>query len=315
VVESISAQVREASNDVVISIGGGSVLDAGKAVSAIASNSGSILDYLEVIGKGKQLEQDPLPMIAVPTTAGTGTEVSKNAVIFSPEHRVKVSLRDQRMIPDVAVVDPLLTLSLPPYLTAFTGMDALTQCLEPYVSHLSTPLTDPLCLEGIRRISRSLLRAYRDGNDSSAREDMALASLFGGMALANAKLGAVHGFAGPIGGMFSAPHGAVCAALLTPVVEANTRALSEREPDNPGLAKYKQVGRAVSGKDSGGYSELVSWLSSICSALNIPRLRDYGIKESDFPGIIDKAIVSSSMKGNPVQLIRAELSEILERAL
>jgi alcohol dehydrogenase class IV len=313
-VQEALVQVRKSGCDVIISVGGGSVIDTGKALAAIVKNPGNLFDYLEVIGEGKPLENDPIPFIAVPTTAGTGSEVTKNAVIFSPEHKVKVSLRDNRMIPNVAIVDPVLTYSLPPAITAYTGMDALTQCLEPYVSHLANPLTDSICLAGMRRISRGLVRAYNNGDDTEAREDLALGSLFGGLALANAKLGAVHGFAGPIGGMFSAPHGAVCATLLAPVVEVNIRALSERNPDNPSLSKYDQIGRVITGNERFKSSDLIDWLKSTLQELSIPRLSDFGIKKSDFHLIVEKSIKSSSMKGNPISLKNVELLEILERA-
>jgi alcohol dehydrogenase class IV len=194
-------------------------------------------------------------------------------------------------------------------------MDALTQCIEPYISHLSTPITDPLCLKGIELSSRSLIKTFQNGNDLEARGEMALASLFGGLALANAKLGAVHGFAGPIGGMFSAPHGAVCAALLLPVVEINLRVLGEREPGNVALQRYAKVGEIVSGKQNDGHQGLLEWLSRLCQALDIPGLAEYGIKKESFTEIIENSIVSSSMKGNPVQLDKDHLFEVLERAL
>lgn len=308
------ARVRHSGCDVIIGIGGGSVVDAGKALAALASNTGSLFDYLEVIGAGQPLETAPYPFIAVPTTAGTGSEVTKNAVIASPEHRVKVSLRDNRMIPDVAIVDPVLTYSLPPTLTAYTGMDAFIQCLEPYVSHAANPLTDLICLEGIRRTSSALLRAFHNGEDADAREDMALASLFGGFALANSKLGAVHGFAGPIGGMYAAPHGAVCAALLAPVVEINLRALSQRDPENPGLSKYAQVASILTGNPDSIPSDLIKLLDGMVKELKIPRLAQLGIQKAEFQMIAEKAEHASSMKGNPLKLKRAELLEILERA-
>src|SRR5437867_10940748 len=176
--------------DVVIGFGGGSAIDAAKAVAALTTNEGDVLDYLEVIGRAMPLTSPPLPVIAVPTTAGTGAEVTRNAVLASPEHRVKVSLRSPLMLPKVALVDPELTYELPAGLTASTGLDALTQLIEPYVSCKANPLTDAICIEGIRRVARSLRRAFDDGA-RSAREDMALASLFGGLALANAGLGAV----------------------------------------------------------------------------------------------------------------------------
>ncbi len=201
--------------DMVIGLGGGSVLDAGKAIAALATNPGDVLDYLEVVGKGQALINAPLTYIAIPTTAGTGTEVTRNAVLESPAHGVKVSLRSPLMLPSVALVDPELTYTLPPAITASTGLDALTQLIEPFVSVKANPLTDAICREGIRHAARSLRRAYENGADQEAREGMSLASLFGGMALANSALGAVHGFAGPLGGMLHAPHGAICAKLAS----------------------------------------------------------------------------------------------------
>src|SRR5207247_3681173 len=198
----------------VIGFGGGSAIDAAKAIAALLTNEGDVFDYLEVIGGGKPLARGSAPFMAIPTTAGTGAEVTRNAVLASPGHRLKVSLRSPLLLAKVALVDPELTYDLPPELTATTGLDALTQLIEPYVSCRANPLTDAICVEGIRRAARSLRRAFDNGADKSARLDMAIAGLFGGLALANAGLGAVHGFAASIGGMFSAPHGAVCAALL-----------------------------------------------------------------------------------------------------
>ena len=239
VIDEAKAVAATAGCDMVISIGGGSVIDTGKASAALIPNEGELLDYLEVIGAGCKLSAAPLPFIALPTTAGTGAEVTKNAVIGSKAHRVKVSLRDNRMLADIALVDPLLTHSVPQSVTASTGMDALTQVLEPFVSHLATPLTDGMCSEGLRRAGRSLRRVYHEPDNATARSDMALTSLLGGLALANAKLGAAHGFAGVLGGMYGAPHGAICAALLPPVMDANIRALQQREPENPALRRYE----------------------------------------------------------------------------
>jgi alcohol dehydrogenase class IV len=207
--------------DFVISFGGGSALDAGKAIAAMLTNPGELLDYLEIIGQGKSLTQPASPFVAIPTTAGTGAEVTRNSVLSSPQHRIKVSLRSPLMLPKVAIVDPELTYDLPPEITASTGLDALTQLIEPYVCVRANPMTDALCVEGIRRVARSLRQAWANGHDAKVREDMSVASLFGGLALANAGLGAVHGFAAPIGGMFAAPHGAVCAALLPHVMKSN----------------------------------------------------------------------------------------------
>ncbi|MHC4705153.1 MAG: iron-containing alcohol dehydrogenase, partial [Planctomycetota bacterium] len=234
---------RQADCDLVLSIGGGSVLDTGKVVAAMLTNTGELKDYLEVVGAGKPLARESVPHIAIPTTAGTGAEVTRNAVLTVPEHKVKVSMRSGLMLPRLAVVDPELTYLMPPSVTASTGLDALTQLIEVYVSNQANPLTDGICREGVIRAGRSLRRAYQDGSDHDAREDMATASLFGGLGLANAKLGAVHGFAGPLGGMFSAPHGVICARILPFVMEINVRALLGREPDSPALVRYDEVGR------------------------------------------------------------------------
>jgi alcohol dehydrogenase class IV len=237
-VENGVALAKKENCEFVIGFGGGSALDAAKAIAAMLANDGDVLDYLEVIGRGKPLAKPSAPLIAIPTTAGTGSEVTRNAVLASPKHGVKVSLRSPFMLAKIALVDPDLTGDLPPAVTARTGMDALTQLIEPFVCLRANPMTDGLCVEGLPRAARSLRIVFHDGQNKAARLDMALASLFGGLALANAGLGAVHGFAGPIGGMFSkAPHGAICAALLPHVMSTNIRALrrggeeSEISPD------------------------------------------------------------------------------------
>ncbi|MGH3235745.1 MAG: iron-containing alcohol dehydrogenase, partial [Streptosporangiaceae bacterium] len=219
------AAAREHGADVVAAIGGGSVIDTGKAIAMLLGNGGDPLDYLEVIGSGRAITRPAVPCVAVPTTAGTGAEVTANAVLASPEHRLKASLRSPLMIPRIALVDPQLTVSCPPPVTAASGLDALTQCLEPLVSSRASPLTDGLASEGLRRAGAGLRAAYADGKDLAARADMATCSLLGGMALANAKLGAVHGLAGVIGGIADVPHGIACATLLAPVIDANVHAL------------------------------------------------------------------------------------------
>jgi alcohol dehydrogenase class IV len=305
----------EAGVELVIGLGGGSVIDAAKAIAALLGNAGDPLDYAEVIGKGKKIEQPSLPLIAVPTTAGTGAEVTKNAVLASAEHRVKVSLRSLHMLPRLALVDPELTHSVPPEVTAATGLDALTQVLEPYVSNAANPLVDALCLEGMKRGARSLRRAYQDGADAEAREDMALTSLFGGLALANAKLGAVHGFAAPLGGRFSAPHGALCARLLPLVIRANLQALRVRAPGSPYLERYTMVARALTGRADARAEDAVAWTEELVAALAIPSLGSYGMVAADVTEIVGKAKQASSMKGNPVALDDQELGAILEAAL
>lgn len=301
--------------DLVIGFGGGSAIDAAKAIAALLTNTADLMDYLEVIGKGKSLSVPSAPFIAVPTTAGTGAEVTRNAVLASPEHRVKVSLRSPQMLARLAVVDPELTFDLPPAITAYTGLDALTQVIEPYVSNRTNPLTDGFCGEGIRRVSRSLRRAYHHGHDAGARTDMSLASLLGGLALANAGLGVVHGFAAPLGGMYPAPHGAVCAALLPHAMEANIRALRARGPESESLRRYEEVARLLTGKPGAAAEDGVEWVREICQELSIPPLSSYGIREPDVPLLVEKASQASSMKANPIVLTQEELREVLTRAL
>jgi alcohol dehydrogenase class IV len=308
-------QAREAKCDLVIGFGGGSAIDAGKAIAALLTNGGEPLDYLEVVGRGQPLTKPPAPYIAIPTTAGTGSEVTKNAVLASPEHQVKVSLRSNLTLPRLAVVDPELTYSMPPEVTASTGLDALAQVIEPYVSSFANPLTDTICREGIRRAARSLRRAYENGADVGAREDMAITSLFGGLALANAKLGAVHGFAGPMGGMFHAPHGAICGSLLPHVMAANIQALQEREPGNAAIHRYDEVAQILIGTPKASAHDGVSWVRALSATLAIPPLSSHGVTEADFPTIIEKAAESSSMKGNPVRLTAEEMEAILRQAL
>ncbi|HSR88562.1 MAG TPA: iron-containing alcohol dehydrogenase [Pontiella sp.] len=312
---SISTQAREAGCDFVVAFGGGSVIDAGKALAALLTNTRDLMDYLEVIGKGQPLENDPAPCIAIPTTAGTGSEVTRNAVLRSPEHQVKVSMRHPKMLPTVALVDPELTLSLPPETTAGTGLDAFTQLLEAFVSCRANPLTDGLCREGLECVSRSLLHAYTHGNDLKARTDMALGSLLGGLALANAGLGAVHGFAGPIGGMFEAPHGMVCAALLPAVFKTNLKALEARDADNPALGKYHEVARLVTQSRNAEITDALDWIKEICMHMHVPGLEDFGITEADIPALVSKGRQASSMKGNPVPLTDDELIAVLQASL
>jgi alcohol dehydrogenase class IV len=254
-------------------------------------------------------------MIAVPTTAGTGAEVTKNAVLSSTQHRVKASLRHDSMLPALALIDPLLTCSMPAAVTASTGLDALTQCIEPFVSCQHNPITDVLALDGVRRGARALLRAFRDGADIAAREEMALCSVFGGLSLANAKLGAVHGFAAPIGGRFESPHGAVCARLLPIVLRTNVAALREREPESPLLARFERVAGALCASPRAKIEDGIAFVEELARELAVPGLSAYGVQSSDIPELVGKARAASSMKGNPIALTPAELTSILEQAL
>lgn len=307
-------QARAAGCDVVIGFGGGSAIDAGKAIAALLTNGGDPLDYLEVVGRGQPLARPAAPMIAIPTTAGTGAEVTRNAVLSVPERRVKVSLRSSLMLPRVALVDPALTYSLPPEATAYTGLDALTQLIEPFVTRKANPLVDALCRDGIPRAARALPRAYANGNDAAAREDMALASLFGGLALANAGLGGAHGFAGVLGGMFDAPHGAICAALLPHVMATNAAILAEREPESPVLARYREIARLLTGRADATPADGAAWVAELVASLGIPPLSQYGLRAADFPAVIDASARASSMQGNPVALARDEMASILRQA-
>ena len=315
-VDVIRAGIKAAGNsDMVIGLGGGSVLDTGKAIAALMTNPGDMFDYLEVIGNGQPLVNAPLPYIAIPTTAGTGSEVTRNAVIESPEQNVKVSLRSPMMLPRVALVDPELTYNLPPEITASAGLDALTQLIEPFVSVKANPMTDAICREGIYYAARSLQRAYENGADPEAREGMSLASLLGGLALANAALGAVHGFAGPLGGMLHAPHGALCARLLPLVMETNIRALETRQHEHPAFGRYVEIARILTGENDVTAQDGVKWTTELVETLKIPGLSTYSMNEKIFPEVVEKTMKANSFKGNPIALNEEELRLILEKAL
>jgi alcohol dehydrogenase class IV len=268
-INEILAVSRENQCEVVVAIGGGSVLDSGKTIAALMTNTNDIMDYLEVIGNGVPVSKKSLPFIAVPTTSGTGAEATKNATILSAEHKVKVSIRSPYMLPDVVLLDPQLTVSVPKDVTASTGLDALTQVLEPYVSKMANPITDAFAKEGLTRAARSLKKAYDQGDDIDAREDMAIASLFGGISLANAKLGAVHGFAGVLGGMFPIPHGVVCARLLPFVTRKNIEVLNARDPQNPAVKRYEDVAKILTGDPNAKAMDGVAWLEDLCKHLDV----------------------------------------------
>jgi alcohol dehydrogenase class IV len=300
--------------DAVVAFGGGSALDAGKAIAALATNGGEPLDYLEVVGRGQALTKPPLPLVAIPTTAGTGSEVTRNAVLGVKDAQVKASLRSPLMLPRLALVDPELLAGVPAAVLASSGLDALSQLLEPFLSARATPLTDALAREGMGRSARSLRRAVLEGPDAAAREDLALASLFGGLCLANAGLGAVHGFAAPVGGMFDAPHGAVCAALLPATLEVNLRALRTRAPHHPALPRFQEVAVLLTGRADARAEEGITWVRELCQALGVPGLGRYGLTEADVPRLVSRAKAASSMKANPLVLTDEELTEIAVRS-
>jgi alcohol dehydrogenase class IV len=314
-VEAGTALARDSGCDLVVGMGGGSVIDAAKAIAALLTNPGALLTYLEVVGEGRPLAHRPAPFFAIPTTAGTGAEVTRNSVLGVEAAGVKVSLRSPLMLAAIALVDPELTYDLPPELTATTGLDALTQCIEPFVSINANPITDGLAREGMARAAASLRTAFHDGADRLARREMAVASLCGGLALANAKLGAVHGIAAPLGGRIPVPHGAVCARLLGPVVAANLRALRTRAPDSPALARYAEVARILTGDPDAAPDDAVTWIDDLVRDFAIPGLARYGLGEDVMAGVVAGAKRASSMRGNPIELTDEELGAILRAAV
>lgn len=305
---------RDFQCDLIITIGGGSVIDCGKATAALVTNPGEITDYLEVVGLGKPILSKPLPLIALPTTSGTGSEVTKNAVLGVPQTRIKVSMRHNWLIPPIAIIDPELTYSMPPQITAFTGMDALTQVIEPFISKKANCMTDLFSKEAIKLASKNLLLAYKDGMNIDARTKMSFVSLMGGFCLANAGLGAVHGLAGPIGGMYDCHHGAICASLLPSVLETNISALRSRDAKNPIIDRFEEIGKLITGSNDANDEDGLNYIKRLCIELKIPRLSQLGILREDFQLIAEKSISSSSMKGNPIKLYQEEIIKILENS-
>jgi len=302
---------RSSRAQAVVALGGGSVLDLGKAIAALAPSGSDPLDHLEVVGKGLPLSGPGLPFAAVPTTAGTGAEATRNAVLSTGT--VKVSLRGPQLMPRLAVVDPGYAIGAPRDLTAWTGMDALTQLVEPLLSRFANPLTDALCRQGIPLSVAALPAALRDPLDLSARSDLALASLLSGMALANARLGAVHGLAAPLGGMFPCPHGAVCARLLVPAWKANAAALERA--DQSVREHFLDASRLLSGRSDATISDGLEVLEALSQAAMAPPLSRWGMTESDIPAVREAGMRASSMKGNPVELAPEEIDAILREAL
>lgn len=303
--------------DVVIGVGGGSVIDGAKALSAMLPHRNPVLDHLEDVGRNVPHSGVKIPYVAVPTTSGTGGEMTKNAVLsmVGPEG-YKKSLRHDNLIPDAVVVDPELMITCPPHVTAACGMDAFTQLLEPYLSPIASPLTDALAWSGLKHARECLLPACTDrGGDVQVRAGMAYASLLSGVVLANAGLGIVHGLASPIGGFFDIPHGVVCGTLVASATESNIAALRARKENPAALAKYAQVG-VLFGGDPGKGEEwncdfLVERLRALTEALPLPRLSAYGIAAADFDRIAQK----TSNRHNPVKLDAEALHALLARRL
>lgn len=298
--------------EVVVAMGGGAVIDAGKAIAALLPATRPMLDHLEVVGRGLPLDAAPLPFIALPTTAGTGAEVTRNAVIGVPEHRRKVSLRDLRMLPRLAVVDPALTDGCPLGITLASGLDAITQVIEPFVCTKANPLTDALCRDAIPRGLAALIRLIK-AEDSQARDEMAWVSLCGGLALANAGLGAVHGLAGPLGGLTGAPHGAICGALLPPVLIANRQAAIQGSH----AARLDEVGQWIAhalGLPDTGLQDAATALADWSRAAGLPGLTAMGVDATARLAAAEAAASSSSMKANPAPLDARTLLRIMEAA-
>jgi alcohol dehydrogenase class IV len=308
---------RSAGADVVIGLGGGSAIDAAKATAGLLANGGSAVDYMEVVGKGLKITKPATPWMAISTTAGTGAEATRNAVIGLPEKKFKASIRSELLLPRIALVDAELGVGVPPAVTASSGMDALCQLIESYTSSGATAMTDGLALQGIGLVACSLVRAYQDGGNVEAREAMALAAMWSGITLTNAGLGAVHGFAAPIGANFPAPHGTVCAALLPHVIRENVKAM-RAGGDLKGLGRYADVGRLLSGADVSdelAVDACISVTQQMAQTMKIPQLGEFGMTRGDVVGMVALAKKSSSMKFNPVALSDEALAGALEAAI
>ncbi|WP_422074675.1 iron-containing alcohol dehydrogenase [Tranquillimonas rosea] len=309
--EAATDTARVGGVQVVIGLGGGAALDLAKAAAALAPSTSEAVEHLEIVGSGRPLDTDPLPFIAVPTTAGTGSEVTKNAVIGIPDHARKVSLRDERMLARLAIVDPALTDGLPNGVTLASGLDAVTQVIEPYLSHRATPLTDAICADAIPRGAAALTRLMR-GEDAGARDEMAYVSLCGGVALANAGLGAVHGFAGVLGGRTGAPHGEICASLLPHVLTAH----AARAGDDPALSRRLDAVRGwLAGALDVAPAEAFDTLAGWSRRAGIRGLGAMGVAAADLDEIVEASAQSSSMKANPYPPEPQALRAILEQAL
>jgi alcohol dehydrogenase class IV len=309
------AAATQAGAEVLLALGGGSVIDTAKAVAMLVANGGDPADYLDLGPVPRPVRRPSLPVVAVPTTGGTGAEVTANAVLADPGRGVKVSLRSPSLVPAAAVVDPELTLGCPPAVTAAAGLDALTQCLEPFVSPQANPVTDGLAREGLAAAATGLRRAYADGTDLDARRAMALCGLLGGMALANAKLGAVHGFAGVVGGRAALPHGYACAALLVPVTAANIRALSRRQPGHPALDRYREAARILTGRPDATVEDGLAWLAATVAELGGRGLAAAGLGPEDAEPVVAATARASSTRGNPIELSGPELHAAYAAAL
>ncbi len=320
-VDDVVQKYSDKNIEVVAAIGGGSVLDAAKAFAGLLPHSNSVLDHLEGVGKGIEYHGPALPFIAVPTTAGTGSEATKNAVLSTQgTDGYKKSFRHECLVPEYALIDPDLLSTCPSDLIAADGMDAFTQLLESYVSIKANPMIDALAWSGISAVKQGFFAAWR-GQEPSATEGraaMVYAALLSGISLAQVGLGSVHGLASPLGAFFPIPHGVVCGTLVATATEINIRALQQRAPNNLALAKYAQAGRFLADQpeatDEQAWLELVNTLNNWTNELGLPRLSTYGIKQSDFDHIVANSR-GSSMTTNPIVLADNEIYEILQKRL
>jgi alcohol dehydrogenase class IV len=311
IIDDAVKNLRNEKIDVVVGIGGGSVLDAGKAISAMMFRSESVVDFLEGVGT-REHPGTKLPFIAVPTTSGTGSEATKNAVISEVgSEGFKKSLRHDNFVPDLALVDPRLTLSCPPDITAASGMDCFTQLTEAFLSNKSNEYTDALAIEGLKSIKVSLIRSYEEGEDIEARTGMSFAAMTSGICLANAGLGVVHGFASSIGGIYNIPHGLICGTLMASANEVNVRALRENSPDHSALKKYSILGELFideKGKTESYYIDrFIQFLHELTDSLHLARLKKYGLEEKN----LELICRNTEIKNNPVKLAVEDLEEIL----
>jgi len=305
--------------DVVIGIGGGSALDAAKAIAGLLKPGNSVMDHLEGVGPELPYAGPATPFVAVPTTAGTGSEATKNAVLsVQGTDGFKKSFRDEKLVAEVALIDPDLLATCPPAVIAANGMDALTQLLESYVSSRAAPLTDSLAWGGMKAARDGLLALYADAGDAAARERMAYAALVSGITLAQVGLGSVHGLAAPLGAFFPIPHGVACGTLVATATRINIETLRAREPAHPALEKYAQVGRLLSHQgqldQTASHATLIDTLDAWTRDLGLPTLAHYGVTPADIPRIVAHSR-GSSMKTNPVLLEDSEIAAILSARL
>lgn len=312
-------EAREAGCDLVVGLGGGSALDLAKAVACLLGNGGEALDYLEVVGRGRPVAKPAAPLVLAPTTAGTGSEATRNSVLADAASGVKASIRHESLLPRVALLDPALTHTLPPEVTARAGLDAIVQLIEPYVSRREHPMADALALEGLRRAAPALPRAYADGEDAEARADLMLAAMWSGLALAHCGLGAAHALAGPLGGAFPVPHGTACAATIPYAMAANLNAAARGAAVPGTVRRYADVARAMGAAgeepDEAAAAAGAGHLLELCALLNVPKLAVYGVTPAAIPDLVARAKATSSMKANPADLTDDELAGILEQAI